>query len=132
VYYPIKLSIPRNTSIYLPVRGDIHLTRGTTKYVRVIAPDGPYGLAGIMVHHRDSQICPWVRGEWICLNETVQTFPCEFPLDTPPYDLAVYGYNEDDYFQHTFEVGIDFIEGEVDTGLVDFFRQLREFAGAQQ
>lgn len=54
------------------------------------------GRAGIVIPTSDSNV-PWLRGDYDTLN-----YHIHIQLDPPQYVIELYGYNEDDTFEHTF------------------------------
>lgn len=59
------------------------------------------GRGGIVIPTPDSNVA-WIRGDW----ETI-IYNTHIQLDPPQYIIELYGWNEDDTYEHTFYVDLE-------------------------
>ena len=58
------------------------------------------------VEYHGFQILPVNRDEWMDRVHRPVAYPDEFEIDTPPYELDLYAYNEDTAKAHTYNLHV--------------------------
>jgi hypothetical protein len=100
MYYETKITIPRNTSRYDPVKVVLPVHPGIVKQVGVFFPDGCSGLAEITISLWGHQLWPANPDGAMRGNNSEIVFPEDFELVDPPFEFIITGWNSDDTYQH--------------------------------
>ena len=105
-----ELAVPRNTPKGAPIVARLLVGQSEFNHETVIIPKNHAylaglqvraGRAGIVIPTSDSNV-PWLRGD----NDTIR-YNIHIQLDPPQYVIELYGYNEDDTFDHTFYMDLE-------------------------
>ena len=105
-----RLTIPPNTVEGTPIYASYDIGRGVIREMVVSIPDGHKDLARLNVKTRGKILVPefgsgeiWIRGN----NARLVISPVTpIVLDGPPYEITLWGWNEDDTYEHTFTVEV--------------------------
>jgi hypothetical protein len=104
--YVFPITIPANTPETAKQKTILPLARGRVTRVMVEFPAGHVGLTHLAINRGLFQLWP-VNPEsaFKSSNETI-IWEEDYNLDTPPYELEAYAWNEDDTYEHTITVRI--------------------------
>lgn len=110
-----EVIVPKETEEQEPYKYTMKVDYGVITNVTIVILPGHAGLTHFRVFYHEIQLYPhnpefWYKGDGLTIK-----FNDNYPIDTPPYELVAYGYNEDIRYNHAFLVDINVI---------------REFAGA--
>ncbi len=125
--YQCELTIPANTPETSPASAILKLARGVSTVREVEFPDGCSGLAHAKLDHGGWQVLPWTRGEWATSSGGVVKDASPYPIQEPPFEFVVFGYNEDEVHEHTLQIRVIMREGETEEflNLAQFLDALR-------
>lgn len=108
--YESSITIPANTASTSPTVVTMGIARGVITEFMVYPHPGHAGLAHLTIHYQGHQIAPSTEG----MDLHGDTFPIDWEdyieVDQPPFDLKLEGWNEDDTYEHSFDVFIAVIE----------------------
>jgi hypothetical protein len=106
VIYVFPITIPANTPETSKLKTPLTLTRGKVTRVMVEFPAGHVGLTHLAINRGLFQLWP-VNPEtaFKSSNETI-IWEEDYNLNTPPFQLEAYAWNEDDTYDHTITVRI--------------------------
>lgn len=89
------------------VEAKLSLDKLTVSNISVEFPAGCCGLVQVRVYLNALQVIPWGQDTFLSGDNRVIHVPIELPLENPPYELRVTGYNLDDTYIHTIFVDVD-------------------------
>jgi len=90
-----------NPSLYrMPV------TAGLIYRFELYFPPGSSGLLKVAMKDGDSAMYPSEPGEWFFGDNHVIQFDDLYWISSDPYSLAIWCYNEDEAFEHVFQIRI--------------------------
>jgi len=126
--YAGTLTVPPQTPLTQPARNFIDLPRGMITRVDILIPWGHGGLTGLQIWVQETPILPAPPGAWVVGNDSLYTFPVTIPIDQEPLGVWLVGYNEDEYYEHTFYVFVT-LEESSRLAILRNFLQLFGFGG---
>lgn len=98
------ITIPANTTEASPTIETLEIANGVITKFMVRPRAGHHGLAHLVILHREHQIAPSTEG----MNIHGDAFPIDweeyYESYQPPYELYLRGWNEDDTYEHSFDV----------------------------
>jgi hypothetical protein len=110
MYTFYRVTLPPNTPEVNPVVQTLKIPAGTITEIDIEFPAGCQGLANIQLFYETTPLVPYNPLVYLCSdNRTIQT-PIEFIADVPPYEITVVGFNLDDSYSHTINIGLTVIE----------------------
>lgn len=95
------LTVPANTTEASPTTSIVAVTYGVLREVSVSFPPGAAALTHVAVQYHEFQIIPLSPGTYLAWDDLTLSWSEEIPLFTPPFELRLVGWNEDDTFAHT-------------------------------
>ena len=102
--YVFPITIPANTAETAKLKTTLALTRGQISRVNIEFPAGHVGLTHLHLNRGLYQVWPSnPAANFKSSNETI-IWEEMYELDTPPYQLEAYAWNEDDTYEHTITV----------------------------
>jgi hypothetical protein len=117
--FVFPLTLPANTPETAKQKTVLALARGKITRVMVEFPPGHAGLTHIGINRGLFQLWPANQSATFrSSNETI-IWEEEYSLDTPPYNLDAYAWNEDDTYEHTITVRIVIAPVAVQPSLVE-------------
>jgi hypothetical protein len=106
MFYSYRVLLPANTPINNPVIQVLRISQGIITNIEVEFPAGCQGLAFIQLSYETAPILPYNPTVYLVSdNRTIQS-PIEFEAFIPPYEIIARGYNLDDSYDHTINIGI--------------------------
>ena len=102
--FQASITIPKNTTKAAPTVVMLKIARGIITKIMVRPRPGHAALAHLVIRHHEHQIAP--------STEDMEFHGDAFPIDweeyyesyQPPYELKLQGWNDDDTYEHTFDV----------------------------
>jgi len=125
--FKTDLEIPSGQEKDDPVSTTMKLCEGAITRSFVLFPSGCAGLAWVQIWLNGYQLIPWERGEWLRGDDHIIRDDSRYPVSEQPRLLTIYGYNEDETYPHTIQVGVEVSASEVIVGLPppdDLLREL--------
>jgi hypothetical protein len=102
--FQASITIPKNTISGVPVMVILGIAQGVITKIIVHPHPGHAGLAHCIIQFQGTQISPSTTD----MDFRGDTFPIEWdeylPIDQPPLELEILGWNEDDTYEHTFDI----------------------------
>jgi hypothetical protein len=106
MFYSTSINIPASTAKTSPVRVDLRLTHGVVTKVIVTPRPGHKALAHLTIHRGGFQLWPTnPDGDFHGDTDPI-SWEEHYELNDHPYSVHLLGWNEDDTYQHTFDVQI--------------------------
>lgn len=130
MFYVFPITIPANTPETASLKTLLPLTAGKITQVQVQFPAGHLGLTHLRLNRGLHQILP--TNTEATFSSSGETIPIaeDFLLDTAPYQLEAYAWNEDTVYDHTITVRVQLEALAVKTSLVDEIKALFGLGGA--
>lgn len=98
--FDFDLEIPLSTPKESPVTSYAVLTLGTLTRIAVKFPPGPAGLVYVVVKDRLHQIMPANSEGSLNYDSETIVDNLEYPINEPPYRLALVGWSPNTLFNH--------------------------------
>jgi len=105
VYFQHTITIPANTSQESPIKDRFKVSYGMVGHVDIFFIPDCAGLVGVRILHHGSVAFPTGGDGWFIRNEDGPKWDDEYLITTPPLELEIEGYNEDDTYDHKIQVG---------------------------
>lgn len=105
--YKTDLTIPKKEEVNGTASTSMTLCEGTITRSFILFPSGCAGLAWVQIWLNGHQLIPWERGEWLRGDDHIIRDESRYPVTGPPRLLTIYGYNEDETYPHTVQVGVE-------------------------
>jgi len=104
VLFETSITIPANTASTDPTVVILKIAHGIITKIMVRPRPGHAALAHCIILHHEHQIAPSTEN----MDFAGDTFPIDweeyYESYQPPYELKIKGWNEDDTYQHTFDI----------------------------
>lgn len=110
--YSLQLTVEPLIPITTPSSETLKVTKGKVNKITVLFPPGCCTLVGVWFEYHTVQILPWARNKQLFGAGNMLEFSLSIPIDTEPYEVIVYGYSEDDTFDHTVYITVNVIDEE--------------------
>jgi len=118
MFFSNEITVPKNTAITAPVETVIPVTRGIIDKVGYRPRPGHAGLCHCRVYYHEHQIYPVSRDQ----DLHGDTFPIEWndqeEIFTAPYTLVVRSWNDDDTYEHAFDISFSILDEQKTIGSV--------------
>ena len=102
-------TVPANTAELAPFHEKLSVTAGTIVLWIPFMPEEDADLVKFWVEYHGIQLFPWNREEWAFGFFVPIPIPEKLTLDIPPYELDFWAVNEDDTYEHEFNLYIDIL-----------------------
>lgn len=106
MYYLFTLVLPENTPLGAPVIQTAEIQAGVIEFIEVEFPYGCVGLAHVKVFYNTIQVVPYNPPGDLYGNDRIFKLDLHFPIDDPPYELTLVGWNDDDTYFHQISIGV--------------------------
>lgn len=104
--FQAALTIPANTAATVPVTQLLGIGYGIITRVLVRPRPGHHALAHMLIKYHEHQIAPSTEN----MDFHGDTFPIDYDehleIFQPPFELKLVGWNDDDTYEHEFDVFI--------------------------
>ena len=104
--YRTALVIPALTPESEPVSAVVKVVPGIITEVELLFPAGHAGLTHVAIFYHERQIFPTSPEQSFCGDDHLITFNEQFAIIELPYELVVYGWNDDELYSHTVYVDL--------------------------
>ena len=118
--------IPPNTSKSNPVIKTLLMDYGVITSLIINIPRGVFALAGFQLYRGTTQILPRNLGVWFTGDNINRSYDTRIELISPPYELTVKYYNEDDTYDHTITLQFSFLKTLPKRGIVRIGQLIKE------
>ncbi len=132
MFYSLAVTVPANTTEAAPKETSVKVSHGVVTSVSFRPRPGHSGLCHVRVFYHEHQLWPVSRNE----DLHGDTFPIEWndyeEIFTPPYELMIRSWNEDDTYPHTFDLSFAILPEEVvkpDSALMGGIRKFLGLVG---
>ncbi len=132
MWFDTEITTPANTTEAAPVTTVIPVARGIITRVSFRPRPGHAALCHARVFYHEHQLWPVAREQSLHGD----TFPVEWDdyeeILEAPFELVVRSWNEDDTYDHTFDLGFALLPEEIaapDTGLLAGIRKFLGLVG---
>lgn len=128
--YTGNITIPANTPATLPTEMRIPITLGIIYKIELQFPPGCGGLAHLVINDGGYQVWPSTPGTDFATDDYTVSFEDTYLKQAAPKELQVYGYNEDETYQHIIQVRLGvaskdiFMARYLPTMSYDYFMQI--------
>jgi hypothetical protein len=139
--FETSITIPANTARTAPTTVMLGIAHGIITKIMVRPRPGHQSLAHCIILHHEHQIAPSTEN----MDFAGDTFPIDweeyYESYQPPYELKIKGWNEDDTYQHTFDIFVAILprKGIIATavsdaisGILSIFSPKRIFTGGNK
>ena len=139
--FETSITIPANTASTAPTTVILKIAHGIITKIMVRPRPGHAALAHCIILHHEHQIAPSTEN----MDFAGDTFPIDweeyYESYQPPYELKIKGWNEDDTYQHTFDIFVAILprKGIIATavsdaisGILSIFSPKRIFTGGSK
>lgn len=111
--YSHEITLPKKTNGSLIIKQTLKIVRGLIYKIEITFPAGCMGLAHVKVLHGAHQIWPDNPLLDFHLDDWTLAFDDLYLILIPPYELMIYGYNEDTGNDHTIHLRIGMVSSNV-------------------
>lgn len=91
----------------------LKLASGFIYQFDIYFPTGSQGLLKVQLHEYKVQLYPFNPGEWFFGDGINISFPESHLIEQPPFQLVVRHYNEDEAYDHSFQLRIGIVATEI-------------------
>lgn len=102
--YTANITIPKNTPATKPIDKRIKISLGLIYKVELQFPPGCGGLAHVVINDGGYQVWPSTPQTDFATDDYTISFEDTYLKTSDPSEMVVYGYNEDDTYQHIIQV----------------------------
>lgn len=127
--FVFPILVPANTPQSAKKKTTLQLTAGTITRVMLQFPAGALGLDHISLNNGLNQVWPANPDATFQTSDEVITWLEEYVLDTAPYTLDAYTWNDDDTYDHTITVRLELTPAAAQSGLLDQVKSLLGMGG---
>jgi len=111
--YTSNIIIPANTVAEQPICERLIITSGLIYKVELQFPPGCLGLAHVYIKDGGYQVWPSTPSTDFACDDYTINFEDTFMKQTEPFELQIYGYNEDETYEHTIQVRIGQVSEDI-------------------
>lgn len=128
--YTRNITIPANTPASNPTLQRMKISLGLIYKVEMQFPPGCGGLAHIVINDGGYQVWPSTTDSDFATDDYTISFEDTFLKQADPAEMQVYGYNEDETYEHTIQVRLGvaskdiFMARYLPTMTYDYFMEL--------
>lgn len=97
-------SVPANTTEANPDWQKLHVCQGAIKQWVIFFDPEAANLLHVRVEYKGVSIMPWGGKDWLVGFFTDTPLDDNIELDTSPYVLDIYAWNEDDSYPHEYYI----------------------------
>jgi len=111
--YQTSLTIETGKTKQSPGRGSLRLSKGLIYLFEFKFRDGANDTAGVSLWEGGHQVSPFTIGEWYTGNAETLSYDDVYLVNSAPYSLDIYGYNDDVTWEHEITVRIGLVTERV-------------------
>lgn len=94
----------------------LKVTEGFVYQFELYFPPGSAGLLKVRIGEHGHVLWPWTPGEWLFGDGITVSYPESYLIGTPPYEILIEHYNEDDTYDHLFQLRLGIVTEELFIG----------------
>jgi len=113
VIYTKTITEVKGGSAASPTQRHMSVTKGLFYQFELYFPPGSSGLLKVRITDGAYPLYPSEPSEWFFGDNTLISFPDKYFIQTPEQELTIWSYNEDDTYDHQFQVRIGQVLAEV-------------------
>ena len=119
--FQASITIPKNKTMASPTTAMLGIAHGIITKFMVRPRPGHAGLAHLVILHHEHQIAPSTENQDIHGDSFPIDWEEYYEVYQPPYELKLVGWNDDDTYEHTFDVYVAVLprRGIVATSVAD-------------
>ena len=127
--FEISIAIPANTAAAAPTTVVLKIAHGIISKFMVRPRPGHAGLAHCVIRHHEHQIAPSTEGMTLHGDSHAIDWEEYYEVYQPPYELKIQGWNEDDTYEHTFDIFVAILprKGIIATAVSDALSSVLSF-----
>ncbi len=122
-----SITIPANTLKASPTIQLMRIAQGTITRVMVRPRPGHSGLAHCVIRYQEHILFPSTED----MDFAGDTFPIDWdeyePINQPPYEFKICGWNDDDTYEHTFDIFIAMMPTNISSPFAGIIGSLKSF-----
>lgn len=124
--FQASITIPANTDSSVPITETLTIAHGIISKIMVRPRPGHAGLAHLVLLHHEHQIAPSSPDMDLYGDSSPIDWEEYYECYQPPYELKLRGWNDDDSYQHTFDVFVAVLPRKaiIATAIVDAISNL--------
>jgi len=104
--YTKTVTSPKGGSANVPTLDRMAVTKGLIYQFELYFPPGSSGLLKVAITDGSYPLYPSEPSEWLFGDNTLISFPDRYFIQTPDQVLQIWHYNEDDTYDHMFQIRI--------------------------
>lgn len=102
--FQASITIPASTTAASPTKETFKIAHGIITKIMVRPRPGHAALAHLVILHHEHQIAPSTEGMDLHGDADPIDWEEYYECYQPPYELKLVGWNDDDTYEHTFDV----------------------------
>ena len=102
--FEASITIPKNTTSTSPTETILKIAHGIITKFMVRPRPGHAALAHLIILHHEHQIAPSTEGMEFHGDANPIDWEEYYESYQPPYELKIKGWNDDDTYEHTFDI----------------------------
>ena len=108
--FETSITIPITATKASPTVEMLGIAHGIITKIMVRPRPGHHALAHCVILHHEHQIAPSTEGMDITGDSHAIDWEEYYPIDQPPYELKIKGWNDDDTYEHTFDIFVAILD----------------------
>lgn len=136
--YLKQITTPAQTYRDNPMETVLPVSKGLVYKVELKFPAGSTGLLGVEIFDGSHQVWPSSPSQWFTGDDDVISYDDTYLKLSPPYELQIKTYNDDDYYDHLFILRLGLVSDKIfmarflPTYTYDYFLELQKAAEDEQ
>jgi hypothetical protein len=110
--YNFTIKVPKNTARDQPVKTELELMKGIIAGGQIFFPAGCQGLAHVTINDSLGQLYPANAADTFHGDNGSIPLVGRHLLDSSPFKLSAYAWNEDDTYDHTIQITVNLLTPE--------------------
>ena len=102
--FETSITIPKSTASTSPIIEMLGIAHGIISKIMVRPRPGHHALAHCVILHHEHQIAPSTEGMDLHGDSPPIDWEEYYESYQPPYELKIKGWNDDDTYEHTFDI----------------------------
>lgn len=102
--FETSITIPKSTASTSPTIEMLGIAHGIISKIMVRPRPGHHALAHCVILHHEHQIAPSTEGMDLHGDSPPIDWEEYYESYQPPYELKIKGWNDDDTYEHTFDI----------------------------
>lgn len=116
--YGKSITIPKSTTSTSPTKVTLGISAGVITKIMVRPRPGHSALAHLVIRYQTHQIAPSTEGMELHGDKDPIDWEDYVEVSQPPFELVLEGWNDDDTYEHTFDVYVAVIPKSLTLGQI--------------